>query len=223
MKILKLSLVSLFIIISHLCIAQNAIIARIKGTPFLNENKNIVEGSPYLFDDFKEGIFFVENGRTPVNNLQIKINLVTNQVSYNTDKGEFKPDDPIKKFIIKEGDESHTFQKGFPEIDKGGTETYYEVIYDVSLPIVLKKYVKTVLMAKQYNSSKTTETYLNSIKYYVFNSNSEMTRFSTDKKAFSTYFPNKENEMLMFLKEKKINVKSDSGLKELFEHYSKIK
>lgn len=223
MKILNISLVVLFAVSSHVCIAQNTITARIKGTPVLKEDKNFVEGSPYLFDDFKEGIFFVNNGGAPINNLQIKVNLLTDQVSYKSDQAEFIPDDPIKKFIIKDGAVNHTFLKGLPEIDKWGAGTYYEVLNDGSLPLVLKKYVKTVLIAKQYNSSKATETYLNSIKYYVLTSNSEMTKFSADKKAFSMYFPTKENEMLAFIKENKLNVKSDNGLKILFEHYATIK
>lgn len=223
MKVLNISFVALFILISQLSVAQNSITAQIKGTPVLKDDKNIVEGSPYLFTDFKEGVFFVNNGGVPIRNLQVKVNLVTDQVSYKSDQDEFVPDDPIKKFVINDGAVKHTFQKGFPEIDKWGFGTYYEVLNEGSLPLVLKKHVKTVLLAKAYNSSKATETYLNSIKYYVLTSDSEMARFSADKKAFAKYFPTKENDMLAFVKENKINVKSDDGLKMLFEHYAKIR
>lgn len=221
-KILFLSLLSYFA--SMQSTYSQAITAKLTGTPVLNNVTKDVEGSPYLYPSFNTGTLFLGDNKTIINNLQIRFNVLKEIVTYKDATGvELVPSSLVKQFVIVNNDKKQTFRLGFQPVDDFTLNTYYEVLSDDGGPLILKKNTKTLLSRKEYNSSKVTDIYLDATKYYVAKENGELTKFKTDKKSLTSYFPDKQSEMEQYLSKNKISFKNDDDLAKLFNYYLSIK
>lgn len=221
-KILFLSL--LICLVSNKIVYSQAITGRLTGTPVLNNVSKDVEGSPYLYPSFSTGSLFLGDNKTVITNLEIRFNVLKDMVTYKDATGvELVPSSLVKQFVIVNNDKKQTFRLGFPAIEDFTLNSYYEVLSDDGGPLILKKPTKTLLSRKEYNSSKVTDIYLNGVKYYVYTEKGELTKFKTDKKSLSSYFPNKEAEMTEYLSKNKISFKNDDDLAKLFNYYIGIK
>lgn len=220
----KIFLFSLFLLLSTSSLFAQAIVTRLEGRRFVNESNNIVEGSPYLYPDYAKGSFLLHDDKTIVNDLQIKYNILNGTLIYKDANGEeMVSNDPIKRFTIEKNGKISTFQLGFPPIDDWTSSTYYQVLNVGGPSYILKKPTKTLSSNREYNSAKTTDTYLDGVKYYLFTKKGEMVKFKTDKKSLASYFADQADKMADYIAKNKPNLKNDEDLAKLFDYYNSLK
>ena len=221
MKKIKITLLLLFIFTIRLKAQFIQNLPDIQGKPLLERTYSDVSGTLFLYNDWLKGA--VEQG----NNISYK----DVDLKYSTYKDElfFKnPKDgsmlsfvlPVTAFSLTINGKIEIYRNGFPDIDNFNTKSYYQVIFDGGIKLLLKSY-KTLIEVKPYNSTTTEKKFVDNSAYYVLNDN-VMTKFKPSMKDFLEIFNSKSNEIDAFIKKEKIDFKQNQDLTKVFVYYSTL-
>ena len=189
----------------------------IQGRVITEQSYTDVIGSPFLNDAFVNGNVVLTNG--------VKFKSVLLKYSSYNDELFFKnPKDesllsfvvPVKSFELL----GQTYVNGFPRIDNFTENSFYELIANSSVKLLLKNY-KTILENKPYNSASVEKKFEDNKIYYVFKAG-KMKRFKPSKKDFMETFADKSSEIDIFLKKEKVDFKNNADLVKVFEYYSSL-
>lgn len=189
----------------------------IQGRVITTQTYTDVIGSPFLNDAFVNGNVVLTNG--------VKFKSVLLKYSSYNDELFFKnPKDesllsfvvPVKSFELL----GQTYVNGFPRIDNFTENSFYELIANSSVKLLVKNY-KTILENKPYNSASVEKKFEDNKIYYVFKAG-KMKRFKPSKKDFMETFADKSSEIDIFLKKEKVDFKNNADLVKVFEYYSSL-
>lgn len=189
----------------------------IQGRVITEQSYTDVIGSPFLNDAFVNGNVILTNG--------VKFQSVALKYSSYNDELFFKnPKDesllsfvvPVKSFELL----GQMYINGFPAIDNFTENSFYELIANSSVKLLLKNY-KTILENKAYNSASTEKKFEDNKIYYVFK-DGKMKRFKPSKKDLMETFADKSSEIDVFLKKEKVDFKNNADLVKVFEYYSSL-
>ena len=189
----------------------------IQGRVITEQSYTDVIGSPFLNDAFVNGNVVLTNG--------VKFKSVLLKYSSYNDELFFKnPKDesllsfvvPVKSFELL----GQTYVNGFPGIDNFTENSFYELIANSSVKLLLKNF-KTILENKPYNSASVEKKFEDNKIYYVFKAG-KMKRFKPSKKDFMETFADKSSEIDIFLKKEKVDFKNNADLVKVFEYYSSL-
>ena len=189
----------------------------IQGRVITEQSYTDVIGSPFLNDAFVNGNVVLTNG--------VKFKSVLLKYSSYNDELFFKnPKDesllsfvvPVKSFELL----GQTYVNGFPRIDNFTENSFYELIANSSVKLLVKNY-KTILENKPYNSASVEKKFEDNKIYYVFKAG-KMKRFKPSKKDFMETFADKSSEIDIFLKKEKVDFKNNADLVKVFEYYSSL-
>lgn len=108
-------------------------------------------GNPYLLKDWNEGVIIFNSGRV-VKQFKLRFDCVHNRLMLQFDGASFAAESQVKEFVIytKSGKsrDSMIFKKGFPGINGGTDETFYQVLLSGKATL-LRLFVKTLVAEKQ--------------------------------------------------------------------------
>ena len=189
----------------------------IQGRVITEQSYTDVIGSPFLNDAFVNGNVILTNG--------VKFQSVALKYSSYNDELFFKnPKDesllsfvvPVKSFELL----GQMYINGFPAIDNFTENSFYQLIANSSVKLLLKNY-KTILENKAYNSASTEKKFEDNKIYYVFR-DGKMKRFKPSKKDLMETFADKSSEIDVFLKKEKVDFKNNADLVKVFEYYSSL-
>jgi hypothetical protein len=192
-----------------------------EGVPMTENNYSEIDGHPYVFEKWMPGKAITDKGRVFEGDLKLKYNVYDDQLIFVYDTGD-QPllfADPIKSFVIFTP-QPLTFVNGFPPIDKQTAKTYYQAIAQGKVSI-LKKYVKTILETKAYNSGKIDRKFTDDVAYYIYREG-KIAPFKKAKDAVLEVTADKGAQVEAYIKSASINVKKDDDLAKLFNYYNTL-
>ena len=189
----------------------------IQGRVITTQTYTDVIGSPFLNDAFVNGNVVLING-VKFQNVLLKYSSYNDELFFKNPKDESLLSFvvPVKSFELL----GLMYINGFPAIDNFTENSFYELIANSSVKLLLKNY-KTILENKAYNSASTEKKFEDNKIYYVFK-DGKMKRFKPSKKDFMEILADKSLEIDVFLKKEKVDFKNNADLAKVFEYYSSL-
>lgn len=213
MKFIQIT--TLFLI--TICFSSNAqqYIQDIQGNVLTEQSKTDVIGSPFLKNEFTNGNVVLTNGNK-YENVPLKYDVSKDELYFKNPKDESMLSFviPVKSFEL----EGRTYLNGFPVTDNFNQNSYYELIFNGNIKLLIKNY-KAIIENKNYNSAVTEKRFEDFKAYYMLKEG-KMIRFKPSKKDLLETFNDKSAEIDAFLKKEKIDLKSNDDLAKVFEYYS---
>ncbi|MBC7851466.1 MAG: hypothetical protein H7Y31_17110 [Chitinophagaceae bacterium] len=189
---------------------------RVEGTPFYNEL--------YCLADV-----VMMNGRI-YKGIKVKFNLADNNLIFVTNSGEeMAAASPVRSVTFHNYAENNIFRERVnltsfsTALNQPGAEIY-EVLVDTGLKL-MKKIQVTYADAKPYNEATITRTYNRKEVLYALPSgpDTKAIKISRNANDLLPLFGDKQSEMKVYLRENKVNFKSDQDLQRIFEYYNSLK
>lgn len=194
----------------------------LNGQPIKGNYSN-VSGSPYLFQDWKQGSV-VLGDKKRYDNIPIKYDIVRDVLIFkkdNSDAGlefnsepvEFKFDDLDNTFLSK--------RSLFKSSNEGG---FLELIYNGKLAL-FKKHGKRLVKKREYNSAITEQQIEEFYTYFVLDAVSGKSEEikSLNEKALLPHFGDKAEEVKKYSASNKLSFKKDADLTKILNYYNSIK
>lgn len=214
---------ALFFTSINCCIAQvyRGVNAGAGGTTVRAKSASSdIQGSFYLFDDWKPGKVEFSDGSEPQNK-DIKFDLSENLLVVKGDNGaESTFVSPVSKFFVQEDGKWLEFRKGFTgkDLNEG---IFIQVIHSSPKASFYKKESKTVIESKGYNTATVSKKIETTSTYYLQQgSDKQLTLAKRDNKSLISLLNKPEIET--FLKANKLNLKRDEDLVKLFTFYDTL-
>ncbi|WP_343523310.1 hypothetical protein [Pedobacter sp.] len=192
--------------------------ADVQGTMLREIKYEDVKGSPYLSDNWTLGKVTTKSGKQYVD-VPLKYNVMDDKLIFKHENGnQMYFVEPVTAFELNNliSGTSAKFVSGLPAIDHYNALSYYEVIF--SGPISLfKKTNKVITESKEYGSALINKSFNTTLNYFTL-SDGKISKITPNRKAISTLFPSKEQQLNDYLKKEKIDLKNDEDLKKLFAY-----
>ena len=195
----------------------------VAGTPFITTKfARVVEGSPFFNQEMMRGAIILSEGKE-YKNLLVRLNLLEAQVNYlDAKQNEMIASTPIKEVVLWDtilnhdhrfifSDYIETFQK--PEKD------FYELL-QFGKAQLYKQHKKTVMESKPYGSATVEQSIKTDIRYYVL-INGQWTKVKK-LKELTTAFPDKKDEILKFMSDKKLSGDSEATYEAVVAYYNSL-
>ncbi|MCU0333957.1 MAG: hypothetical protein MUF62_02775 [Chitinophagaceae bacterium] len=132
----------------------------------MNKYSDVVDGTPYLFDEWQPGAIILYNN-VVVENLRLKLNLLDNELYYKDSSGaELSAVTPVKYIVFKHvgNDTSAIFMaQQSVEFDRKG---WFQVLATGKASL-LKERTKKLIESKQYASATLDRSITTDVRYYV--------------------------------------------------------
>ncbi len=199
-------------------------ITDVSGKPLFETKYTDVQGTPFLTDYWANGMVKLDNGKT-YTDIKLRYDLVEDQLLFrNKDGQSLAFVDGVQEFKLDlAGDEQKSlyFKNGFKPVDGATEKTYYQVLSGGETTL-LKRTSKHVLESKAYNSATTTKTFDEVSSLYVIKDGQPI-KLKKDKKSVLAAFDGYTAQLDAFIKDNKLNLKSDQDLVKLAEFYNSQK
>ena len=189
----------------------------IQGRVITEQTYTDVIGSPFFNNAFVNGNVVLING-VKFQSVPLKYSSYNDELFFKNPKDESLLSFvvPVKSFELL----GQTYVNGFPAIDNFTENSFYELIANSSVKLLLKNF-KTILENKPYNSASVEKKFEDNKIYYVFR-DGKMKRFKPSKKDLMETFADKSSEIDVFLKKEKVDFKNNADLVKVFEYYSSL-
>ncbi len=201
---------------------QNLIL--IDGRNVKEVDHSEIQGSPYLSDEWINGLVKFSDGRT-YKDIPLKYNQVNDILYFQNDKKETLTFvKQVTDFIIaySSDNEDHVkhFKSGFADISGYTTQNFFEVLVEGTAQL-LKKNHKHVVSESGMALGTTIQKYADSESYYLVIAEKAYT-LKRDKKAILAILANKQAELEAYIKANNLNLKNDPDLAKLINYYNSI-
>ncbi len=179
--------------------------------PASASNNQRVEGSAYLYDDWRGGIVNTAADKS-YRNINIRYNVLEDEVYFEGEEGTpgvFTQ--PVKEFVIpnKEG-RTHLFRNGFNVVGKYDRNTFFEVLAEGKLTL-LKKITKRMTDSREYGSAITNYQLVDVVEYFIYQDDMMVKVKKGSKAFFETLLPN-QTAVSHFISEQKISLKNEAEI-----------
>ena len=197
------------------------------GRPFLRESDNTdIEGSPYLIEGFRYANVTLNKG-VVYENIKVKLDICNNEAHVIGDdqKEMIVQDGLISEILLTDSANGkvifYKFQTSFPDIDKNGIYSFYQVLSGGNIQF-LRSIKKEIVQTKDVMSGEVKKEFVQYEEYYVYNYGI-MLRLKKEKEFVLDLFDDEKEKISEYLKNKKMNYKSINMLTELFDYYNSFK
>ncbi len=175
-----------------------------------------IEGSPYLFDDFRKGEVLLKDGKLFKG--EFRYDKYADQVEFKVKQGNFWIANPAYIDYVKIDTTLMLFiQKDIEQPDKG---SYYVVLVSGKIQLILKKgsILQSAEDPKPYVDAKPAKFLNRKDLYYLLNESNTPVRI-TSKKVLINELSDKSSEISKFIKSNKISYKKEEDLIYLINYY----
>ena len=193
------------------------------GRPLLERRYTDVQGSPYMTDNWQKGTVKLGNGQVH-KNVDLKYDKAAEQLTFKGKEGTpLTFIQPVKEFTLPmdNGTGVMVFRNGYKPVDDAASNTFYQVLSDGETAL-LKRSIKKVLENKPYNSATTVKTFADVNNYYLVK-NGSLIKVKRDAKDILPNLTDYSAELQSFIKENKLNLKSEPALIMLITYYNSLK
>ncbi len=180
-------------------------------------------GSPYVFEDFRIGNIFYAN-QMRVDGKLLNYDCHNNQLVYSDGKAAYLLDSRNIDYIqiILGEQRSKVFEQVFLEDLK--QRVFVEVLYNEK-SVLYKRYFKDFQKADYggaYSQDRRYDEYHDRHSYYIKTADSDLQLMKPKKKSVLEVMDTDGNELEKYIKQEKINLKSDEGLVQLIRYYDSL-
>ncbi len=203
---------------------NDLMILDVNGQPFKSQYEN-VEGSPYLFSDWKFASIQLSKGKK-LENIKVKIDLCSQEAHFvTTNNVEMVTPNGLVKEIIFDGitiDKKNTYvlRTGYPPIDYQNENNFYQLLVDGHTQFI-RSVRKKINAQKNDVSGETIKVFDTYEEYYVFN-NGQIKRLKKEKEFVLELLKSQKDKIDLFLKENKTSFKNPDHLIKLFSYYNSL-
>ncbi|KQR71810.1 hypothetical protein [Pedobacter sp. Leaf176] len=198
--------------------AQITTVNTYKNLIATKESRGDLQGSPYLFPEWEAATVKFSMGINPLKE-NVKYDLLEDVlVTKGENDQEYTFKDMPTEFILSNTKE--VYRNGFKPVDGMSIKTFYNVIYDGKVKY-LKKLSKTIIESKGYNSATVTKKVTDMTNYYLVINDSAPVKVKNNEKSFITVL-GKGDELTKFIKENKIDLKTNEGVIKFLSYYDTL-
>ena len=184
---------------------------------------NDVSGSPFLIKDWSEGVIRFSSGRVSTQ-FKLKFDCVKNQLNLQFNGTSFATESKVKEFVIytKNGNtrDSMLFRKGFPAVDKGNEETYFQVLLE-GKAMLLCLHVKHIAEEQQI-ASKVVYRRITDQDFYYLLKDGKMTELPNDKILIAEKFPGHDEPIKKYISEHQLKFRNAADFTKLIVYYNTL-
>ena len=198
-----------------------------QGKAYVEQSYTDVQGDPYLISSWADGtVKFVGNKSI---NAKLKYDLMKDELLFQNpkDSSAMVFVNAVEGFSLRlfKIDESNLspllFSNGYPAVDDQTQASFYQVIADGKVKL-LKRYHKHIRTDQAFNSATITKTFEMIGPFYYTVTDNKITRLKLTQKAITTALNDKTDQVQAFVKNNKIDFKSDRDLAKLFTYYNSL-
>ncbi|MFM9910027.1 MAG: hypothetical protein ACKVOW_11785 [Chitinophagaceae bacterium] len=203
---------------------NDLMILDVNGQPFKSPYEN-VEGSPFLFSDWKFATVLLSQGKK-LQNIKVKIDLVSQEAHFVTVNNVemVTPNGLVREIFFIDSTAGknipYKLRTGYPAIDYQNENNFYQLLVDGHTQL-LKSVRKKVNAQKNDVSGETIKVLDAYEEYYVFN-NGQLKRLKKEKEFVLELLKNQKEKVDLFLKDNKTNFKNPEHLIKLFSYYNSL-
>jgi hypothetical protein len=192
--------------------AQYQFVADEKGRLLTDKRYENVEGSAYLFPDWKEGEV-ITNEKKIVQNLSLKYDQVADNLLFQANGTSYEFIPKVTSFVIKSGKLRQKFMYLMKE-DGAPVTGYFEVLAEGKFKLY-KKVKKILLEAKGYNSANINKV-IDENKRYYYVENGKFKELKINKKSIENSLADHKSGVEAYLASNK-SLKDEGDIILLFQ------
>jgi hypothetical protein len=205
--------------------AQFKVTQNFVGKPIETRSTDGFVGDKYLYPDWMTGNVLQEDGKF-YNNMSLKYDLYNDMIIFNsTDNVPMAFKYPIKEFQLMHKrsleEPFSLFKNGFPPFGNYSAKTFYQVLTEGKTSLIKKPY-KSIIETIPYGESELKKTFGTNELYFLHH-NGKMVKIQKSKNSVLEVLGDKKSELIEFIKDKKLRMKSDSDLVAVVNHYNALK
>ena len=203
---------------------QQIFLSDVNGRAFENKYADI-NGSAYLFPDFKFAIIELADGRKYAN-VKARLNLVEHEVNFIASNGEegYIGKGMVKSFLIndttRQGIKTYSFQTGFSKTDNQTVIHFYQILASGKIALVksINKNIEERL--NELSGEKSKEFAVRENLYLQVNS--ELIRIKKEPSFYLGIMADQKEAINQFCKANKIYFKNEEQLISLIKYYNSL-
>ena len=179
-----------------------------------------LDGSPYLFEDWRPGIMDLKNGKT-IKGLTYRYNVYKNEVHYFFENKEYAigVPDSIKELNL----DGKRFIFSQMEKNKSIERSYFEVASEGKATLLVKYYIE--IIPANYNVALDTGSPNDRItvrEQYCLKLGDQITTIDKKGKLLLTLLNDKNTELAEFIEKEDISLKKKDGLIKAVNYYNSL-
>jgi hypothetical protein len=188
------------------------------GQPVIAKHYVDVKGSPYLSDEWQEGMVKLHNGNI-YHGVKLKYNQIDQELTFRNQKGEAQLFvQPVVEFELNK----RLFRKGYPAIDgTSSPNTFYEVLEDGPTQL-LKRTSKKIIEETPYSSATKVKSVVESHSLYIANKEGRLNKIKKDKKSLLGVLPEKSSELEKYVKDSRLDLRQEADMAKLVAYYNSL-
>jgi hypothetical protein len=198
--------------------AQSELISDYMGRPLMLTQYTDVKGSPFLYDEWKEGFVEMQSGKA-FSGVKLKYDQVEDELMFLNSKGEeLLFVEPVVKFELNK----RHFHKGYTATDGTPPTAFYEVL--VNGPVqLLKRISKKVYEEVPYSSATKVRSIIATEAYYVsVAEDASLIKIKKDKKSLLQALPGKKIELEQYVKDQLLDLRQEAHMVILMNYYNTL-
>jgi hypothetical protein len=187
------------------------------GKPLEASTGTRVNGDPYLFDNWKNGLAILRN-KEKYKIQKLRYNIMNEQVEYdNNGRVFFLPADLFSSFVLIAGRDSVVFQNGLIGIKEIKIKSYGQVVFQGKNKWICHHYANLIDDPDAPYGSAKQKLIQKDKSFYLLKPNEQSLRLKLNKKFFlKTFGQLKPEEFEKFLTENRLGFESENHLKTIF-------
>ena len=203
---------------------QQIFLSDVNGRAFENKYADI-NGSAYLFPDFKFATIELADGRKYAN-VKARLNLVEHEVNFIASNGEegYIGKGMVKSFLIndttRQGIKTYSFQTGFSKTDNQTVIHFYQILASGKIALVksINKNIEERL--NELSGEKSKEFAVRENLYLLIGG--ELKRVKKEASFFISAMEDKKELVSQFISSNKLNFKTEDQLLRVVEYYNSL-
>jgi len=179
-------------------------------------------GSPYLFDNFEEGIITLTDGKNTAN-LQLNFNIYENRVEFSDAGGVIALDNEmVDRFVFTGTGSELIFTKGF-DSRRLSSEEYVHILVDEPVKLLKKHEVSFQENVATYGTATQKDEYISNERFYIHeDGETKQIRRLSQRRVLRT-LNDYRDEMGTYIDENDLNLGNTGDLVRLILYYNEIK
>ena len=190
----------------------------IHGRPYFTTKYNQYEGSPFLFDDWKEADVITAKGEK-FEKMMVNIDFYGNTVLFNRNDTVYMFAEVIKEFSINEGSATYVYKKG-RAINTQLPNVFMQVIS--TKPVITKHVVKQLIETQGYGTASKIQKFTQGSDYYG-EIDGSIKKIKFTKGDAQKLFYKKWDQMQAYASSNNLSYKTDTGWMRLLSYYESLK
>ena len=178
-----------------------------------------VEGSMYLYDAWKDGICVLKDGST-LKNRKYRYNIYFQQMQFifEGDTLAFGAPEQIKTLNV---DNKIFIYSDFIDKENEKADSYFQIIEDGENKLLLRRTIN-YRFKDRAGSGSPYDTFIRQISFYMKKGDSHAELLPHGKKAFVKLFDKNRDEISVFIKINKLNIRNIDDMKKIISYYNSL-